>query len=74
MKKKLGVVKGVAFVAVKLTQNNEFPGNKNLEKSGYGWRSYQDGPLDMVDAFIIFLKLVYRDLIAGEQLNLFAIM
>ena len=36
-----GVVEGVAFVAVKITQthslNNEykFLGNKNLEKSGY---------------------------------------
>ena len=31
------VVEGVAFVAVKITLNNEykFLGNKNLEKSGY---------------------------------------
>ena len=31
----VGVVEGVAFVAVKITLNNEFLGNKNLEKSGY---------------------------------------
>ena len=31
----VGVVEGVAFVAVKITLNNEFLGNKNLEMSGY---------------------------------------
>ena len=31
----VGVVKGVAFVAVKITLNNEFLGNRNLEKSSY---------------------------------------
>ena len=31
----VGVVEGVAFVAVKITLNNESLGNKNLEKSGY---------------------------------------
>ena len=39
-------------------------------------RSYQDGgriPLDVVDAFTISLELVYRGLIAGEQLNLFSV-
>ena len=30
----VGVIKGVAFVAVKITLNNEFLGVKNLEKSG----------------------------------------
>ena len=38
-------------------------------------KSYQDGrwiPLDVVDAFIIYLELVYQDLLAGEQLSLFA--
>ena len=39
-------------------------------------RSYQDGrriPLDVVDALIVSLEPVYQDLIAGEQLNLFAV-
>ena len=31
----VGVIKGVAFVEVKVTPNNEFLGNKNLEKSSY---------------------------------------
>ena len=31
----VGVVKVVAFVVVKITLNDEFLGNKNLEKSGY---------------------------------------
>ena len=31
----MGVVKGVAFVDVKITLNNEFLVNKNLENSSY---------------------------------------
>ena len=69
----VGVVEGVAFVAVKITLN-EFLGN---EKSSYRfeklprWKKNTLGYV--VDAFTISLELVYRDLIAGEQLNLFAV-
>ena len=35
----VGVVEGVAFVAVKITLN-EFLGNKNLEKSGYRFENF----------------------------------
>ena len=31
----VGVVKCVAFMEVKITLNNEFLGNKNLEKGSY---------------------------------------
>ena len=49
---------------------------RTLRRVATDLRSYQDGrriPLDVVDAFTISLELVYRDLIAGEQLNLFAV-
>ena len=58
----MGVVKGVAFVEVKITLNNEFLGNKNLEKSSYRfeklprWKKNTLG-MEVVDAFTISLEL-----------------
>ena len=70
----MGVVKGVAFVEIKITLNNVSSwATRTLRRVATDLRSCQDGrriPLDVVDAFTISLELVYRDLIAGEQIIL----
>ena len=70
----VGVVKGVAFVEVKITLNNVSSwAMRTLRRVATDLRSYQDGriPLDVVDAFTISLKLVYQDLINSWRTNNF---
>ena len=63
-------------MGAKIALKNEFLGNKNFERVATDLRSFQDGrriPSDAVDAFVICLQLVYRDLIAEEHLHGFDI-